>query len=666
MIQIVVADEEGGQGIDRYATTTGETGRRTKKNTTTGRRFVLGCVGLFMLVAVGIGVAFFLFANDDSNQEDASGSADEEDTYATSPSFGEISCPVERQKTQVCQEVYGMTYCGEARSMGECHATCVKSVRSHLGSSFVCQPEDSASSSIMAYIQDDPTHWTRETPSPISRREIMRRGATWLKHRVRYSQRRYHSEVTVSEGKRFRTDCTGYLSMAWGIPQIGTTSWVRSMKDTPGEGVTNHNKIFESIPCSTLRPGDAMVNTGHIVLFRRWTNRTSGNFDVWEEKGTVYGTIESAKAFVEEYSSHSDEKGFRTTDSSSTYYCLRRKNLVADEDEDDGDQRPDDGDDSQPDDGEEDDNENDIFPGFNSACSLRPEMTARIVGESGRSAGIWNAYGGYLQTRANELGVNVEDLVAVLQIESGGKGFDKTTGKPILRFENHVFKRMLETLGAYDQDLFDKHFRFDSNQGWLGHTYRGGSLGSPTGEWRTFHGDQTRENDVLALAASWNAEAAYRSASYGLPQIMGFNYGMMNHASAMEMYESFAASIERQLDGLLAFLSASVKSCSGLHTDSVAAIEHLRTSPPDYVKFACNYNGGGQKEYYGGRIEDAATVFRSYERTSVQPATGSSTSCSVDGISGFCVDDALCDGRSEPGYCPGASNIKCCIGCGRR
>ena len=109
--------------------------------------------------------------------------------------------------------------------------------------------------------------------------------------------------------------------MAWGIPQIGTTSWMRAMKDV-GEDVSNHNKIFKSIACSNLKPGDALVNTGHVVLFRRWLNHTTGQFDVWHARGTIYGTLENSMAFVNDYTPTSMEKGFRTTDSSSVYYVF--------------------------------------------------------------------------------------------------------------------------------------------------------------------------------------------------------------------------------------------------------------------------------------------------------------------------------------------------------
>lgn len=649
---------------------TKETKRRKRgRNKRTCTNKFISLIGVMVgVVAISIFV-LYTTTNIFTNRTGASGeedlatltgnedAPDAQDSYEDAPLS--VLCPAERQQTQVCQEVYGMTYCGEARSLQDCHSSCVKTVRSHLGVSYVCQSNDAADRAIEAYVQDDPSHWSRQRPSPISRRTILDRGVTWLKSRVRYSQRRYHSEPSVSDGKKYRTDCTGYLSMCWGIPQIGTTSWLRAMKDVPTEGVTNHNKIFSSVACSDLRPGDALVNTGHVVLFRRWSNRTTGAFLVWEAKGTIYGTIESAKAFVEDYSSSSLETGFRTTDSSSTYYCLRRRNLVVDSDDDTT---------APPveDDDDDDEGSNDVYPGFNSACSLRPEMSSRIVDESDRAAGIWNMYGGYLERRASELDVRVEDLVAVLQIESGGKGFDKVTKKPIVRFEIHVFKRMLENAGVYDASLFEKHFQYDPSQGWRNHMFRGGTLGNPIGDWVSFHGNQVRENEVLSLAASWNEEAAYRSASYGLPQIMGFNFAMMDHPSAKSMYESFSSSVERQIDGLFAFLENSVKSCSGLHTSHIAAIEHLRQNPPNYIAFACNYNGNGQREYYGGRIEDASASFRALPITSTEPASTTGTACNVMGIRGFCVDDGRCNGRSEPGFCPGAANIKCCIDCDGR
>ena len=109
----------------------------------------------------------------------------------------------ERRETRVCQEVYGMQYCGEAQSLDTCHSSCIKTVRNHLNVNYVCQSNDDPDKSIMAYVQNDAEHWTRDVPEPTSRFDILKRGVTWLKSRVRYSQRRYHSE-TVADGKKYR------------------------------------------------------------------------------------------------------------------------------------------------------------------------------------------------------------------------------------------------------------------------------------------------------------------------------------------------------------------------------------------------------------------------------------------------------------------------------
>ena len=73
----------------------------------------------------------------------------------------------------------------------------------------------------------------------------------------------------------------------------------------------------------------------------------------------------------------------------------------------------------------DDDDENDaddVYPGFNSAFLFVKKE--RIPSNSARGASIWNTW--RILKLALKLNVNVEDLVAVLQIESGGKGFDKT------------------------------------------------------------------------------------------------------------------------------------------------------------------------------------------------------------------------------------------------
>jgi len=249
----------------------------------------------------------------------------------------------------------------------------------------------------------------------------------------------------------------------------------------------------------------------------------------------------------------------------------------------------------------------------------------------------------------------MEAMVAVLLIESGGKGIDKNTGKPVTRFENHIFSDQLKKLGLFDQAKFNQHFTYNSGERWKDHTFNG----------KSFHGSQSKENEVLEFAKTISTEAAYRSASYGLPQVMGFNYALLGYDSAATMAAAFESSIKNQLDGFFAFIQNSKKSCSKHgHSDKRSALHWLQQSPPDYIKFACNYNGSGQAGNYGKLIQAAADAFKTFVKSDATASIlTSGTSCTARGKTGICGDDALCDGRAEPGFCAGANNMKCCLKC---
>ena len=103
--------------------------------------------------------------------------------------------------------------------------------------------------------------------SAIQRNDIMTRARSWIDERVPYSQSRNHKNRFGS----YRTDCSGYVSMAWALSSSYTT-WTLW-------NVTN------KINASDLQPGDALLKdsggTDHVALFVRWAgpNRPV----VWEE-----------------------------------------------------------------------------------------------------------------------------------------------------------------------------------------------------------------------------------------------------------------------------------------------------------------------------------------------------------------------------------------------
>lgn len=127
-------------------------------------------------------------------------------------------------------------------------------------------------------------------------------------------------------------------------------------------------------------------------------------------------------------------------------------------------------------------------------------------------AETYNQYGNLLQQVSDALEMDVGVALAVICVESGGMGFKD--GRMIIRFEPHWFHKLW---GKANQEDFDKHFQFTS---WKGNThfYRE----TEEDDWQSFHGNQTKEWTVFELACGLNEEAAKKSISMGLGQIMGF------------------------------------------------------------------------------------------------------------------------------------------------
>ncbi len=206
------------------------------------------------------------------------------------------------------------------------------------------------------------------------------------------------------------------------------------------------------------------------------------------------------------------------------------------------------------------------------------------------AADIWNRYGGLLSALSKILGIEIGAAVAVLGVESGGRGM-AADGRMIIRFENQVF---YSYWGKNNPDRFNQLFTFNSSASWTGHKWRP----SPDEPWRPatgadFHaGGQSSEWDVLNFARSLDDTAAKLSISMGAPQIMGFNYATLGFASVHEMFDAFATSERNQIVGLFDFISS--------------AQYYSRTIPSlkvrDFTTFARAYNGAGQEATYGSRM----------------------------------------------------------------
>ncbi|MCU0645526.1 MAG: N-acetylmuramidase family protein, partial [bacterium] len=204
-------------------------------------------------------------------------------------------------------------------------------------------------------------------------------------------------------------------------------------------------------------------------------------------------------------------------------------------------------------------------------------------------ATTWNQYGGLIKQVASQYSLNPIVALAVLCVESGGKGFG-SDGRMIIRFENHYFYNYW---GSKNESLYQNHFRYDPTQTWRGHEYRM----SPSSAWMPVHTEQQySEWQVFQFASQFDRTAAMKSISMGSPQIMGANYSILGYSSVDQMYNDFKSDIRNQIIGLFRYIK-------GKNLVPVLVAE-------DFVSFARVYNGPANASTYGAKIKKHVDEFR--------------------------------------------------------
>jgi hypothetical protein len=141
-------------------------------------------------------------------------------------------------------------------------------------------------------------------------------------------------------------------------------------------------------------------------------------------------------------------------------------------------------------------------------------------------------------------------LQAVIAVETNGSGF-LADGRPKILFERHIFRRLT-------QGRFDEHPE-------VSHGTPGGYKGG------------TAEYDRLYLAAQLDGEAAVQACSWGLAQIMGFNWKQCGERSL----HGFMLAMHHNEDAHLCLMAQFIRS---VHADVF-----LRTK--QWASFARIYNG---------------------------------------------------------------------------
>lgn len=160
---------------------------------------------------------------------------------------------------------------------------------------------------------------------------------------------------------------------------------------------------------------------------------------------------------------------------------------------------------------------------------------------------------------ANDLGVSVAALQAVMDVEARSNGFYKS-GAPTMLYEPHI--AYARTRGEVRTALIN-----------AGVAYSKWGL-------RKYPSSYVDRYTQLEKAIRIAGDKAYEFASYGLPQMMGFNYKAAGFQSAKDMFNAFKISEGNQLRGMVAFIKANPK----MHS----ALKRLA-----WKTFAYYYNGSG-------------------------------------------------------------------------
>lgn len=210
-------------------------------------------------------------------------------------------------------------------------------------------------------------------------------------------------------------------------------------------------------------------------------------------------------------------------------------------------------------------------------------------------ANVFNRLGGLMNAVVAQTGVPLPAVLAVWMIESGGRSHE--VGKAIIRFENHL---LWHRWGDEHASTYDQHFQRGGHAGVGGSSWQNHKWRPDAGEWRTFHGTQSKEYEVLGYARSLCGDTpALSSISIGGPQILISNRRLIGYENEVAMYDAFQADERFHVLGFFDYCQYA----AGHLSRRRELLRHLRARR--WTDFARGYNGSGQADAYGDMLEGA-------------------------------------------------------------
>lgn len=158
---------------------------------------------------------------------------------------------------------------------------------------------------------------------------------------------------------------------------------------------------------------------------------------------------------------------------------------------------------------------------------------------------------------AKKAGIEPAILKSFIQVESRGAGF-LVSGRPVILFEGHIFYnelrkrkiRITELAGKYPDIVYPR---------WTKAYYKGGE----------------KEHERLQVAMAINAECALLATSWGLFQLMGFNFKACGFNDVFEFVGAMQRSEQDQLKGVIAFILQHPKLLKAIRAKEFGRIAYL-------------------------------------------------------------------------------------------
>ncbi len=170
---------------------------------------------------------------------------------------------------------------------------------------------------------------------------------------------------------------------------------------------------------------------------------------------------------------------------------------------------------------------------------------------------------------ATSLGDGIDPALihAFAEVESGGKSGFGSDGLPVIAYEGHVFRKL--TKRKYDKEYPLLSYPYVMKAG---------------PEWKKNNKDQKTAWATLNGAITLDEDAALQSCSWGMFQVMGFNYEICGYDNARDFVAAMKASERGQLNAFVGFC----QNTEGM----IPALQNK-----DFKNMATLYNGQDYGDY---------------------------------------------------------------------